>query len=353
MDFKNLKLPIQPKQLLEKGLSVSKNLKVDKFLGRQERGFLAVNLGKTSLKGFIAEAGKIEDYFIVKNDDLSEALKRVRNEKKCSAKEARVSIKNSACLVRCFKFPKMDSKKLQQALFYELNKYIPYSPQDVYFDFAILGDSGPNELLILLAVAKKSFVDEVVSAFVKDGLRVLEINIDIICLMNLLLNNQAEISQSNACLLDLGYNFSTIALLNKGTPYLIRDVKFNAKEVFDSLARMKNVSLPEAEAEVKNQEDKTAFLELAQGSIANLCKEMKSSFDYFEVNFNEGISKLYLSGGLASITGIDKVFKNYLEVEVSVLDVFGANRQNVAERLAKEEFAGMENSFAVAVGLTI
>ena len=258
---------IQPKQLLNKVLSLSKTLRIDRFIGKRQEGFLAINLGKSSVKGLAQEVGSISDYFIIPNKGLGPALKKLWVEKKFSSKSVKVSIKDSACLVRCFKFPKMDTKKLEQALFYELNKYIPYSPEEVYFDFSVLTESNPNELLILLAVAKKSFVDEVLSVFSRAGLSVSEINLDIICLMNLFLNNYPDSKQSNACLLDIGANFSSLAILNKGIPFLIRDVKFNAKEVFDSIARIKSISSLEVEAQVKNQKDNPEFLESAQDSI--------------------------------------------------------------------------------------
>jgi Tfp pilus assembly PilM family ATPase len=90
-------------------------------------------------------------------------------------------------------------------------------------------------------------------------------------------------------------------------------------------------------------------LELTQDTITSLCKEVKSSFDYFEVNKGEHIEKLYLSGGVTYISGIDSLFKDYLGIEVDFL----AKAANVNISVGGKDFQNMKNSFSVALGLVL
>ncbi len=312
----------------------------------------ALNLGNRHIKGLVLKGGKIASYFIANNTDLGATIKELCAEKKISGRTVRLSLKNPSCLVRYFSFPKMDKKKLHQAIFYEMNKFIPFSPDEVYFDFSVLKENGP-QLSILLAVAKKDFIDTVVEAFARNNLKLSEITLDSLCLVNLFLRNYPEASKTNVCILDIGYKFSTMTILHKGLPYLTRDVKLSARDVFQIVGRIKNINLDGIDTWLSSLKDTKEFLELARDSIASLCKEMKSSFDYFEVNAGEHIATLYLSGGLSAVKNIERPFTECLETEVKLLEALPPGGANFASTFALEEFAAVKNSFSALFGLIL
>ncbi|NQT28279.1 MAG: pilus assembly protein PilM [Candidatus Omnitrophica bacterium] len=323
----------------------------NKFIRKEADKFVTINLGNCYTKGLIVEGEEVTDYFIEAKKDLAATIKKWWAEKKISTKKVKVSVKDPSCLVRYFPFPKMDKKKLKQALFYEMNKFIPFPSDEVYFDFFILGEISATQSSVLLAVAKKSFIDNILDVFGKSGLRVTEINLDSICLTNLFLNNYGENKETNSCILDIGYNFSTMIILNKGVPFLTRDVKFSAKEVFQIVSRIKNKSLSEIEKQLFSPEGGSEILKLTQDSISNFCKEMKASFDYFEVNKGELVNKLYLTGGWASIEGIEKVFTEALDTEVEVLEPILKRGPKLSQAFSDKEFTKFKNSFSTLFGL--
>ncbi len=323
----------------------------NKFIRKEADKFVAINLGNCYTKGLIVEGNQVTDYFLEPKKELAATIKKVWSEKKISTKKVKISVKNPSCLVRYFPFPKMEKKRLKQALFYEMNKFIPFPPDKVYFDFFVLEDISSTENLVLLAVAKKDFIDSILDVFEKANLKVSEINLDSICLANLFLSRYGEDKETNSCLLDIGYNFSTMTIVHKGVPFLTRDVKFSAKEVFQIVSRIKNKPLPEIEKQLLSSEDSSEFLKLTQDSIFNFCKEMKSSFDYFEVNKGDLINKLYLSGGLASMEGIDKVFTEALDAGTEVLKPISEKGLKLSETFSSEEFTNFENSFSTLFGL--
>ena len=325
----------------------------NKFIKKEVEKFVAINLGNCYIKGLIVEGGKVTDYFIEKKEDISTTVKKLWAEKKIPVKKVKISVKNPSCLVRYFPFPKMEKKRLRHALFYEMNKFIPFPPENVYFDFFVLKEASSTELSVLLAVAKKDFIDSILESFGKVGLKVTEINLDSVCLINLFLNNYEDNKDINSCLLDIGYNFSTMTIINKGTPFLTRDVKFSAKEVFQIISRIKNQSLPETEKELFSSEGSSEFLKSTQDSILNFCKELKSSFDYFEVNKGEPINKLYLSGGMASVKGIENIFVEALDTEVEILKPFSEKNEKLKEVFFSKEFNTFKNSFSVPFGLIL
>ncbi len=325
----------------------------DKLITKEVEKSVVVNLGNCYIKGLIIEGGTVKDYFIEKRGDLATTIKKIWSERKIPVRKVKLSVKDPSCLVRYFSFPKMDRKKLSQALFYELNKLIPFPPDNVYIDFFILDDTSPTELSILLAVAKKDFVDNIINVFGKVNLKVIEINLDSVCLTNLFLNNYGGNKEENYCILDIGYNFSTMTILSKGIPFLTRDVKFSAKEIFQIASRISNKSLPEIEKQLFSPKGYDELLKSTRDSISNFCTELKSSFDYFEVNKGETINKLYLSGGLASVGGIEDVFIEALGIEVGLLKPFPQGANNLSEVFSGKKFSDFENSFSVAFGLIL
>ena len=323
------------------------------FLKTKEETSAGINIGNRYLKGLILRQGKVFDYFTELNQDLPKTLKKIWSERKIPAKTVKVSVKNPSCLVRYFTFPKMEKKRLEQALFYELNKHIPFSPEEVFFDYHILKDTSPSEFLVLLAVAKKDFISAVLEAFSSLGITVSQINLDSICLINLFLDRFGDNKENNACILDIGSSFSIMTIMDKGMPFLTRDVKFSAKDIIDISARAKGIKPDEAEKELLALNINREFLEIIQGCISGLCKEMKSSFDYFEVNKGEHVDKLYLSGGLAAVRGIEKIFADSLDTEVEILPVLPMFLKQFDELSQDERFNSLKSSLAAVFGLLI
>ena len=324
-----------------------------KFIRQESDSFVGINLGNYYIKGVIVEGGKATSYFIERNSNLSGTVKKLNADKKIPKKKIKISVKSPSCLVRYFTFPKMEKKKLSQAIFYEMNKFIPFEPTEVYFDFFILKENSPTEAAILLAAAKKNFIDQIINTFSVEGLRISEINLDSICLNNLLLNNYEEAEKINTCILDIGYNFSTMTILNKGIPFLTRDFKFSAKDAFQVISRIKSISLPEVEKWILSPKNSKEFLKLISDSISGACKEIKSSFDYFEVNRGDRVDKVYVSGGLISVNGLKETFAESLEVDVEILEVLSKNEKKFSKAFEEKEFEAFKNSFSAAFGLIL
>ena len=180
-----------------------KLLKLPKFSLKSPETFTAINLGSRYLKGLIVKENKITDFFLKERQDLAGTLRQIWQEKKISTDRVRLSLKDPSTLVRYFSFPKLEKKKMRQTLFYELNKHIPFSPEDVYFDFSILEETHPSEAFLVLAVAKKDFINSILDIFEKEKLKVLDITLYSICLMNFFLQSILE-NKINSCILDVG-----------------------------------------------------------------------------------------------------------------------------------------------------
>ncbi|MFA5270988.1 MAG: pilus assembly protein PilM [Candidatus Omnitrophota bacterium] len=318
------------------------------IIKRKDESFVAINLGNRYLKGLVVKDGKVSDFFLRPRENIAEDLKAIWQEKKISTNRVKISLKDHSSLVRYFSFPKLDKKKLKQTLFYELNKHIPFSPEEVYFDFSILEEISANEVFLLLAVAKKELINSTIDIFEKEKKDIVNISLDSICLINTFLGFYKEEKKMNTATIDIGYNFSTLTIFKKGIPFMTRDLTFGAKDILSVLSNVKKIPVGDIDAWVANSANHKEFLELSQNNIASLSREAKSSFDYFEMNKGERIEKLFLTGGLAQVKGISEIFADYLDAEVALLD----NLEGLSA-INDSKFNDIKNNLAVASGLML
>ncbi|MDD3296345.1 MAG: pilus assembly protein PilM [Candidatus Omnitrophica bacterium] len=323
----------------------------NKFLGPSSDSFVGIDMGNLYLKGLIVKEGKVSDYFMEKKEVLSEALKKIWIDKKISERKVKISLKDPACLIRYFPFPKMEKKRLKEALFYEMSKFIPFSPEEVYYDYFVLKENNPSELMILLAVAKKDFLDGILEDLKKINLKVSEITLDSVCLINFFLDNYKENLNANACILDIGYKFSAITILNKGVPFLTRDIKFSAQDIFQVISRTQNIQICDVQEWLKASKNGQLLSDIVQDSLSNLSKEIKSSFDYFEVNKGGHIDSLYVSGGLSGIDGMSKALSDFLEVKINVLEAIPVSQDIFSPSFSRESFQPIKHGFPAVFGL--
>ena len=318
------------------------------FLKTGSNDFVAINLGSHYLKGLVIKGNRITDFFLKERKDLSTALKEIWQEKKISSDRIKLSVKDPSTMVRYFSFPRLEKKKLRQTLFYELNKHIPFAPQDVYFDFSILKEISPSQVYIVLAVAKKDFIDNITQAFEKEKLKILDISLDSISLINVFLASGVD-KLKNVCILDARASFSTLSLLAKDMPILTRDLNFNMKEILSTLSHVRQIPMSEIDKWLVSNEPQNETLKLIEDNITSLCKELKSSFDYFEVNKAEHIEKLYITGGISYLKGVESIFKDFLDIEVEYLGM----PQKLIIDFKEGNFRAIEKSFTVAFGLVL
>ncbi|MCK4917485.1 MAG: pilus assembly protein PilM [Candidatus Omnitrophica bacterium] len=324
----------------------------NKFFGIGSKNFTGISLDSYNVKGLLFEQGTAQKYFIERNRDLPQLLKKIWENKKISSKKVKLTLKNPFCLVRYFSFPKMDKKKIRQALTFELNKYIPFPSNQVYFDFFVLKEINPSEIFIILAVAKKDVIDPILESFEKAGLDVSEIDLDSIALINFFLEAYPEENKNlNACVLDLGYDFSVMSILNKGFPYLTRDIKFSIKDIFEVVSRVRDIHIDDVENWALLSENKEDFLSLAQDNISNLCGELKSSFDYFEVNKGEQIDILFINRGLLSVEGLEDIFSKSLGTKISAIKVPADKWNGLKEDVSVGKLNSFKDNFSVVFGL--
>ncbi len=296
---------------------------VKNFFGRlnslfegQETTVVFLDVGCRYFKGIVKEQGKFTSFFMEENksEPAKEILALLRKHHLTTAR-LNIALKGPDTITRCISFPKVDKTSLRQAFGYELQKHIPFPPAGVYYDVCMLEENySKTDALVLLAAAKKEAVDSIVEELARDNINVDEVSLASVCLMNLFV--AALAGDANGALLDMGYGSTTLTVTRKNIPYLSREIKISGKTLIKKTASVKNCPATEVENMIVKGTGHAEILEIGEEILLGICEEVRSSFDYFEMNVGEQINALHLTGGLSALSGIDKIMAASLGVEV-------------------------------------
>lgn len=99
-----------------------------------------------------------------------------------------VGLPQNDLLLRFVTLPSSAEENLREVVRYEVEKYIPFSEEDVHFDFVTLErDEGSKALRLLLLVIKKSVLERYLSILNNAGIRPLGVEMSSSSLLNLFL----------------------------------------------------------------------------------------------------------------------------------------------------------------------
>ncbi len=86
---------------------------------------------------------------------ISELIMRFLQENRISPTAVFMGIPRKRAILRYLEYPLAVKENLRETLGYELDKFVPFNPEDVYFDFQIISENKDAEKLRLLLVVVK------------------------------------------------------------------------------------------------------------------------------------------------------------------------------------------------------
>lgn len=127
--------------------------------------------------------GVIENEVIVNPQALGEAIKAMLAEAGIKTKKTVSSVSGqSRVVVRVIDVPKMSGKELAETMKWEVERHVPFPPNEVIMDFQPLNRAGadPNaqNMEVLLAVAQEELIDNHVAAIQAAGLKPTAIDVE-------------------------------------------------------------------------------------------------------------------------------------------------------------------------------
>ena len=294
---------------------------------------------------------------IVEEDLLGELLSRMASQHGFSSSQVAVALSGRSLFLREVMFPRMSEKELREAIHWDLEKYVPFSADQLYFDFSVIGPGSTEvDMRVLLAAVPREQVDSLVKVLRKAGLKPVAIEIAPLAVQRTLPLTQ------DCMLIDLGSEVSQVTLFQKDSPVFTRNIPIGGSQITRLIMDKKNLSWEEAEllkfngglSEEKLSEDEDGKILLTEvlNYMFELAGEIRRTIEYYRVqNRSVSILRVYLTGGGTKIDQVPEQLSRILELPVFVHDPLTG--LEIAPSFNLESLKGVGPRMAIAIGLAL
>ena len=331
-----------------------------KIKSKKERFSVGIDLGTSSVKAvklrFAKDTVELCNFILEPvGIEAREAIKKISQS--FGIDTVNLGIGGPATVIRYVSFPRMSRDELKKAVKFEAQKHIPFSVAETSVDSYVLQQDLPdNKMLVLLAAAKKDFVNQRLKIAEEAGLKVNIIDVDSLALINAFNFNYPESGTSEAkaiALLNIGAAVSSLNILENGIPRLSRDIHIGGNNFTHKIMDMLSLELKSAE-EMKSSPDSAKDPKVTtaiEAVLGNLGSELRSSFDFYESQSTSSVKKIFLSGGSSFYVSLQGMLVNLLGMEVEMWDPL--KNFSFAQEMDQGKVKAVSGHLAVAIGLAL
>ena len=226
------------------------------------------------------------------------------------------------------KVPKLDKNELKSHIQFEAGNLIPHNINAVKLDYHIIGESGKNNLDVLIVAVKNEVIDSILSCFALADLEVAIVDVDQFALQNIFENNYPELFYNTVAIVNIGSRYSSVNICKGGESLFTGDIPIGGKAVNDEIQEATNLKPEQVEkiknGEVQNEENKKIINDIIQKNSEFISTEINRQLGFFctAIGNDEGLDNIILSGGSALLKGLVEAIQEKTEVETFILDPF-------------------------------
>ena len=298
---------------------------------------------------------------IIDSAAVVETIRLVFEESKISTKDVAISISGNSVIIKKISLPVMEKQELAESIIWEAKHNIPYPYEETNVDYAILKPSRSTDeknLDILLVAAKKDKIANYSNVVNQARKNLQSIEVDVFSLQNVLEISYPEtFAEKTIALINLGANIINVAILERGTPQLFRDLSLGGLFFTENMRKELNVPFEEAEKLLKGIPGKSVpadqFQSVLTMNVRDLLDEMEKTFSFYEAGEKRErkIEQIFLSGGLANVPNMAGAFEHKFRIKSEIFNPF-RNIPFDEKKFDPIYFNEMAPVFGVAVGLS-
>lgn len=178
------------------GINIKRNYLAMAYIQRSLKGITLRHHEIIPLPSLSESREKRERVIIECIDDFVKKV-RIKNPK------VFLSIPRDEVLLKYLRLPPTARENLEQVIQYELEKHIPFTSEEVYFDFQVLKEE-EKDLYVLLIVAKKEVIHSYLDMFSLANLYPLSLEVSSTALFNVFIDSHEAREESSRILIELG-----------------------------------------------------------------------------------------------------------------------------------------------------
>lgn len=290
---------------------------------------------------------------------MVEALKKILEREKFTAKDAVTSVSGNAVIVRYVKFPQLSREDLEKTIQFEAEPYIPFDIKEVILGFQIIGEvveENQKKMETILVAVKKDAIQSQIEILNEVGLRPVVIDVDAFAIENAYTVNQKGLKET-VVFVNIGASTTNISIVENGLSKVVRDIFIAGNSFTKSLQRNLQLDFKTAEEMKKKYgvvPDGTGNEEASRVSTVlvpmarDLVNEVSRSIDFYQTQeVEKPINRVLLTGGGSNLPGLDKIFSEKLNLNVQIYNPI----EKITDVESSQKDKGLSSTLTVAVGL--
>jgi type IV pilus assembly protein PilM len=341
----------------------------------QKGGYVAFDIGSSSVKMVEAAVdksgchllnagvmplppGAVQNNMVVEERLVVESIRKLTQEYGVKASKVISAVPGRAVIIKKIQMPRQDEDELEANVEFEANKLIPENLENVNLDYQVVGYlEGGNKMEVLLVAVKKEIVNSFADVIESAGLTPAIIDVDYFAMENMYeINYEPQNAGEIIGLIHIGAHYTSINVLSNGISTFTGDLPVGGREFTDTVRRAMQISDTEAETfkiEGLMNGNKASDLEtLLRPAAQSLAEEIQRTLSlYGAIASEDGIRRIFLTGGGAKVVGLTSAMEERLGVPVKLADPFRNFR--LSKNLNKAALAEVAPLFGVAIGLAI
>jgi type IV pilus assembly protein PilM len=262
----------------------------------------------------------VKDGRITSYGAMADFIKEQIQAKGIHTKNCAVSLPADACYIRRSTMPKMTVKQLAVNIPYEFHEFITEEISSYFYDYAVLGSSG-KEMDLLLVAAKKKMLDEYNQMFRRARLKLQAIVPEELCYGRLLRNYERTHGmpqgEKDYVILDLGHGSLEVHFFRRGIYEVTRSLEPGCAKVVEAIANVSgtdehSVMMREEYDLQENEESDTQELETLYGNMAMQVMRVLNFYSFN--NPDNNLDRVYYCGGGSCFPGLMDELRNNIEM---------------------------------------
>lgn len=223
------------------------------------------------------------------------------------------------------------ANKLEDVIEMEMEKYIPYPLDKVYYDYQHMHTVG-NYDRVLIAASPKVLINQYSELFHASGLTIEAIELESIALCRCLLEEESPGFKGESktyAVMDIGSSDTSIVFYGGDSILFTSNLPITGERITESIAKHLNIDPKKAErekifsstAKKKGDLEINKILKEISKELTGKINDMIEFFNNYHSEFGK-IDSLMLTGGGANIYGIEKIIESGIGIPVKKGNVF-------------------------------
>lgn len=268
---------------------------------------------------------------IMDSSAVAEAIDTLFVNNNVKKTDVATSVSGGSVIVKKISLPAMSEDELAESIRWEAEQYIPFPIDEVNLDHKTLrGSAGEGGMMdIILVAVKKDMIGFYANVITQAGKRPMVVDVDAFAMQNAFeLNYKGDVGPSEViALINIGASLINMNIIQGEISLFTRDISTGGNLYTETIQRELNLSREHAENLKRGVGsegvDPSQATSIIQGVTEDLAVDVQRTFDFFKAtSTEERIDRIFLAGGSAKISGLQKYFQDKFGATTELLNPF-------------------------------